>query len=183
MTDRQSFDFGPPNTEWRLATTYLVTEATGNIGGRVVDRLLAAGARPRILARDTGKARRRFGDRADVAIGDLAVRDAAAAKAALSAGVRLVVKLSAYDAEQRVGTSAWHADGEADVPASGVGFVLVRPTGFMDNLLAWAASVKSEGVVRSATGDGRIPFIHSDDIADVAVAYMTTPGRRVSLCR
>jgi (4-alkanoyl-5-oxo-2,5-dihydrofuran-3-yl)methyl phosphate reductase len=181
--------------------TYLVTGATGNIGGRVVDRLLARGARPRVFARDAEKARLRFGDRVDVAVGDLsdpasvaralrgiealflinagpdlAAKDKAAAEAADSAGVRLVVKLSTYDVAQQVGTGAWHAAGEAAIRASGVGFAFVQPSGFMDNFLFWAASIRSEGVVRSATADGRIPFVHSDDIAEVAVACMTTPG-------
>jgi (4-alkanoyl-5-oxo-2,5-dihydrofuran-3-yl)methyl phosphate reductase len=180
--------------------TYLVTGATGNIGRRVVDRLLAKGAPVRVFARDAGKARPRFGDRVDVAVGDLAdptslaqalrgidalflvnagpdlaERDTAAAEAAKSAGVRLVVKLSTYDVAQHVGTGVWHAAGEAAIRASGLSFAFVRPSGFMDNFLHWAASIKSEGVVRSATAEGRIPFIHSDDIADVAVACMTTP--------
>jgi (4-alkanoyl-5-oxo-2,5-dihydrofuran-3-yl)methyl phosphate reductase len=181
--------------------TYLVTGATGNIGGRVVDRLFAKGARPRVFARDTGKARLRFGDRVDVAVGDLsdpvsltralsgietlflvnagpdlAAKDKVAAEAAKSAGVRLVVKLSTYDVAQQVGTGAWHAAGEAAIRASGVGFAFVQPSGFMDNFLHWAATIKSEGIVRSATADGRIPFIHSEDIAEVAVACMTTPS-------
>jgi hypothetical protein len=47
--------------------------------------------------------------------------------------------------------------------------------GIHGNFLYWTASIKSEGVVRSATEDGKIPFIHSDDIADVAVACMKDP--------
>jgi uncharacterized protein YbjT (DUF2867 family) len=50
----------------------------------------------------------------------------------------------------------------------------VQPTGFMSNLLAWARSVKVEGVVRSSTGEGRRAFIHSDDIAAVAMQVLTT---------
>jgi uncharacterized protein YbjT (DUF2867 family) len=42
----------------------------------------------------------------------------------------------------------------------------------LTNLLAWAHSIKTEGVVRSSTGDGGRPFIHSDDIAAVSVAAM-----------
>jgi|SRR6516162_7490800 hypothetical protein len=38
----------------------------------------------------------------------------------------------------------------------------IRPAGFMSNLLAWAHSIKTEGVVRSSTADGRRPFIHSE---------------------
>src|ERR1700722_11465841 len=51
--------------------TYLITGATGNIGSLVVEELLARGIRPRVLVRDLDKARARFGDRVDVARGDL----------------------------------------------------------------------------------------------------------------
>jgi uncharacterized protein YbjT (DUF2867 family) len=44
----------------------------------------------------------------------------------------------------------------------------------MSNLLAWAPSIKAEGVIRSSTGDGRRAFIHSDDIAAVATKVLTT---------
>ena len=46
---------------------------------------------------------------------------------------------------------------EAAMRASGVAFTFVRPTGFMANLLAWAHTIKTEGVVRSSTGEGRRP--------------------------
>jgi uncharacterized protein YbjT (DUF2867 family) len=49
----------------------LVTGATGSIGSLVVKRLLARGQRPRVFVRDEAKARERFGDRVDYAIGDL----------------------------------------------------------------------------------------------------------------
>jgi uncharacterized protein YbjT (DUF2867 family) len=181
---------------------YLITGATGNIGSLVVERLLERGDRPRIFVRDVGKARARYGDRVDVAVGDLAetatlsaalagidalflvnsghdldVRDAAAAKAAKAAGVRHLVKLSSIDArEQNVGTGVWHARGEAAIVASGIAFTFVQPSGFMVNALWWARSIKTEGVVVASTADGRIPFIHSDDIAAVATKALTTRG-------
>jgi uncharacterized protein YbjT (DUF2867 family) len=37
-------------------------------------------------------------------------------------------------------------------------------------------SIKSEGIVRTSTGDGKRPFIHSDDVADVATKILTTSG-------
>lgn len=178
---------------------YLITGATGNIGSRVVDRLLAGGERPRVFARDPEKARARFGGRVDVVAGDLAdaaslaralsgvdalflvnsgpgleARDEAAAKVAKASGVKRLVKLSSFDAEPRVGTGEWHAKGEASIVATGLPFVFVRPTGFMDNALFWARGIQAEGVVRSSTGSGKIPFIHSDDIADVATKALTT---------
>jgi uncharacterized protein YbjT (DUF2867 family) len=50
---------------------HLVAGATGNIGARMVNGLLARGWRPRVLVRDADKARALFGDRVDYALGDL----------------------------------------------------------------------------------------------------------------
>ncbi|MGB6513153.1 MAG: SDR family oxidoreductase [Mycobacterium sp.] len=181
-------------------TTYLVTGATGNIGSRVVERLLRRGERPRVLVRDAAKAARRYGDRVDVRVGDfddsaslsaavdgvdvvflvtagadLAEKDKRAADVAKSAGVRLLVKLSTDDVAHGVGTGVWHREGEAAIRDSGVGFVFVQPSGFMDNFLNWADAIKADGLIRCAAGEGVIPFIHCDDIADVAIAAMTEP--------
>jgi uncharacterized protein YbjT (DUF2867 family) len=178
---------------------YLVTGATGNVGSLVVERLFERGVRPRIFVRDADKARGLYADRVDTFVGDLAdtaslasalrgtdavflvnsgpgleARDEAAATAAKAAGVRRLVKLSSMDAEGNIGTGVWHARGEAAIRASGVAFTFVQPSGFMSNVLFWARSIKAEGIVRSATGDGRIPFIHPRDIADVSAAALTT---------
>jgi (4-alkanoyl-5-oxo-2,5-dihydrofuran-3-yl)methyl phosphate reductase len=48
-------------------------------------------------------------------------------------------------------------------------------SGFMTNALYWASSIKAAGIVRTATGDGKIPFIHPVDIAEVAVKALTDP--------
>src|SRR6202451_1302149 len=178
---------------------YLISGATGDIGSRVVKCLLERGERPRVFARDAREARERFGERVDVAVGDvpdagslyaalpavdalflvnsgpeIAGRDAAAAQAAKAAGVRHLVKLSSMDARQDVGTGVWHARGESAIRASGIAFTFVQPTGFMENALFWAPPIKSRRVVRSATGAGKIPFIHSDDIAAVVTKALTT---------
>jgi (4-alkanoyl-5-oxo-2,5-dihydrofuran-3-yl)methyl phosphate reductase len=180
--------------------TYLVTGATGNIGGRVVERLLARGERTRVFVRDADKATRRYGDRVDVCVGDLgdaatlpravegadvvflvtsgpdlAEKDKHAADVAKSAGVELLVKLSTEDVSSGIGTGIWHQEGEAAIRNSGIGFAFVQPSGFMDNFLKWAGTIRADGVARCAAGSGAMPFIHSDDIADVAVAAMTRP--------
>jgi (4-alkanoyl-5-oxo-2,5-dihydrofuran-3-yl)methyl phosphate reductase len=99
-------------------------------------------------------------------------RDEAAATIAREEGVRRIVKLSSLDVEHGLAIGAWHKKGEAVIRASGVAFTFVRPTGFMTNLLAWAHSIKTEGIVRSSTGNGGRPFIHSEDIAAVSVAAL-----------
>ncbi|HXP07874.1 MAG TPA: SDR family oxidoreductase, partial [Acidobacteriaceae bacterium] len=187
----------------REIMTYLITGATGDVGCRVVDSLLAFGERPRVFVRDETKARARFGDRVEVSAGDLTDAaslqnalqgidalflvstgpripnlDDGAAKAAKAAGVRHLVKLSSLDVQQNLAIGGWHERGEEAIRASGVPFTFLRPSGFMSNLLAWAPSIKNEGVVRSSTGDGKRGFIHSDDIAAVATEILRT-GKHV----
>lgn len=175
--------------------TYLITGATGDVGARVVRRLISQNVRPRIFVRSSDKARALFGHAVEIYVGDLAdpastrsamkgvhtlflvnvgpeipQRDEAAANIAREGEVRRIVKLSSLDVECGLAIGAWHEKGEAAIRASGVEFTFVRPTGFMTNLLAWAHSIKSEGIVRSSTGNGGRPFIHSEDIAAVSVA-------------
>ena len=179
--------------------TYLITGATGDIGSRITTQLLERGIRPRILARNPERAQALFGNRVDIFAGDLAdppttrhamhganvlfllnsgpeipQRDAAAAAIAKQVGIARIVKLSSLDVELGLAIGAWHEKGEAAIRASGVPFTFVRPTGFMSNLLAWAHAIRTEGIVRSSTGNGRRPFIHSDDIAAVCVAALVT---------
>jgi len=180
--------------------TYLITGATGDVGSKVVNHLLQRGHRPRVFVRNAEKAQALFGDRVDIFVGDLGepaslrsalegvdelflvnsgpqipVLDELAAKAARAAGVRHLVKLSSMDVQHGLAIGAWHELGEAAIRASGISFTFVQPTGFMSNLLAWARSIKTEGIVRASTGEGRRAFIHSEDIAAVATAALTMP--------
>src|SRR5262249_20685120 len=107
---------------------------------------------------------------------ELAERDAAAAQAARAAGIRFVVKLSSKDAAEEVGTGPWHARGEEAVRATGIPFTFLRPAGFMSNALSWATSIRADGVVRVPTGDGRIPFLDPDDLAEVAAHVLVHRG-------
>jgi uncharacterized protein YbjT (DUF2867 family) len=179
--------------------TYLITGATGDVGSKVVDLLIQRSHRPRVFVRDANKAQSRYDNRVDICLGDLAnaeslrtalkdvdvlflvnsgpeipVRDELAANIAKATGVRHLVKLSSMDVQQGLAIGAWHERGEAAIRTSGIPFTFVQPTGFMSNLLAWASSIKKEGIVRSSTGDGKRAFIHSDDIAAVAAEALTT---------
>ena len=53
---------------------------------------------------------------------------------------------------------------------------MLRPHHFMQNLLSQADNIINDGVVYSSSGDGRIPFIDTRDIAAVAVVTLTEPG-------
>jgi uncharacterized protein YbjT (DUF2867 family) len=177
----------------------LITGATGDVGSKVVRQLLSEGYRLRLFVRDAARARALFGDGVELCIGDLAdpvslqtacrgteaaflvssgpgipVLDSMMAAAARNESLRLVVKLSSLDAQENLAIGSWHAQGEAAIHAAGIPFTFVRPTGFMSNLLAWAPSIQAEGVVRSSTGNGRRPFIHSADIASVVVRCLTS---------
>jgi uncharacterized protein YbjT (DUF2867 family) len=179
--------------------TYLITGATGDVGSKVVSHLLQRGNRPRVFVRNAQKAQALFGHRVDTFVGDLGepaslqsalegvdelflvnsgpqipVLDELAANAARAAAVRHLVKLSSMDVQHGLAIGAWHELGEAAIRASGISFTFVQPTGFMSNLLAWARSIKADGIVRASTGEGRRAFIHSEDIAAVATAALTT---------
>ena len=177
---------------------YLVIGATGNIGSRVTQDLIEAGSRPAIFVRDPRKARDLFDDQVDIHTGnletpgssltvaldgvdgiflltdgpDLAKQDRAVSAAASKAGVQHIVKLSTLDVLTEVGTGPWHAAGEAAVRESGVPFTFIRAAGFMSNALSWSYPIRSEGVLRSSTGEGKIAFIHPDDIAAVATTAL-----------
>ena len=183
---------------------YLVTGATGNIGSLVTMRLLDKGEKPCVLVRDKRKARRLFGGRVEIRVGDLAgsaeqlatafegcetlflintgpdlaERDCACALAARKAGIQHLVKLSTLDAKTGVGTGPWHARGEAAIHESGVPHMFIQTAAFMSNALSWADSIRTNGVLFSSTGEGKIAFIHPDDIADVAVSVLTQKHAR-----
>ncbi|WLT30105.1 SDR family oxidoreductase [Geothrix sp. PMB-07] len=186
---------------------YLITGATGNIGGRVVERLAGLGLRPRVFVRDRDKAWARFGDRVEVAEGDLSDRpslsvalkgmaglflvnggpslgklDGLAAEAAREAGVKRLVKLSSFDVHRTDGSSvgAWHAEGESAIRATGLSYTFLQPAGFMSNALAWASSIQAEGAIRASTGEGRIAMIHDDDIAAMAVKALLSGAHQTS---
>lgn len=179
---------------------HLIIGATGNIGSRVTQCLVDAGARPSVFVRSAKRARALFGDRADILTGDLErpgpslaaalagvdgvflvtdgsdleKRDRAVSFAARDAGVRHVVKLSTLDVRTGIGTGPWHARGEDAIRESGVTFTFIQAAGFMSNALGWSESIRREGVLRSSTGGGKIAFIHPDDIAAVVTAALTT---------
>ncbi len=184
----------------------LVTGATGDVGGEVVRKLLAADAgareRVRVLARDPAKAAK-LGPAVEVAVGDLRDPRAVAAamvgvdrlflmagsqdlpavaehtvSAAKRAGVRHVVLLSSGTVlmEPEVAVGQWHLAAERHVEASGLPWTMIRPGNYASNALRWASTIKSHGLVYGQVGPGRSAPVDAFDIASVAVKALMTAG-------
>ncbi|MGK7312971.1 MAG: SDR family oxidoreductase [Candidatus Longimicrobiales bacterium M2_2A_002] len=101
-----------------------------------------------------------------------------AIRAAVSAGVERVVKLSALGATDHSKSviGLWHYNVERKLRDSGLGWTLLRPHHFMQNLLDPLTFDREEGAIYSASGDGAIPFIDARDIAAVAAAALVEDG-------
>ncbi|WP_017602860.1 NAD(P)H-binding protein [Nocardiopsis alkaliphila] len=97
-------------------------------------------------------------------------------------GVERVVLLSAYGADQPGYFEAMdfppiHLLGEAAVRATEMEWTLLRPGWFAQNLSeGLLMEGVREGVLRLPTGQGRVSWIDTDDIAEVAVAALTGSG-------
>lgn len=179
----------------------LVFGSTGTVGRRVVDGLVAAGERVRAFTRDPARAAG-FGPSVQAVRGDLG--DPASVRAAVAGvdavfvlstgprtaafegtvadavrrhGVGRVVKLSSVAAMPPVQDSygAMHAAAEAAVAESGAEWTVLRPAGFMSNVLQWVHSVR-EGEVRQPYGHLPRAVIDPADVSAAAVACLTTPG-------
>lgn len=191
--------------------TVLVAGASGTTGSEVLAQLAAAGVDVRAMSRSEEKAAalRRpgveavvadFGDAASLAAAmdgvdaayvvtsagpEMAAPEGAFARAAAGAGAH-VVKLSvvgaALDAPLRFGRV--HAESEAAIEAAGGSWTFLKPNGFMQNDLAWAAQVPS-GTIAGPVMDASWAIVDVRDIAAVAVAALTDPatyaGRRITV--
>jgi uncharacterized protein YbjT (DUF2867 family) len=175
--------------------TALVLGATGTTGSRVAARLAARGQRVRAASRRAapvgGAEAVRF-DWYDPATHEQALSGAdrvylvppvdSAAPAdimlpflerARAGGVRRAVLLS---------SSAIPAGGPAvgqvhqALPALFDEWAVLRPSWFMQNFTGehpHARSIREEGLIRTAAGEGRVAFVDADDIAAVAVHALT----------
>lgn len=186
--------------------TYLVLGGTGKTGRRVVDRLAAAGHEVRAAARTpsgdaAGVTPVRF-DWDDVSTHDAALAGAEAvylvtpalrlvsepvvtpflARAA-AAGVSRVVLLSARGVDMAPESPLGQV--EQAVRESGMEWTILRPSWFDQNFTegAFAPGV-AEGTLAAPAGEGTVPFVDVDDVADVAVVALTTgrlSGRGIDL--
>lgn len=110
--------------------------------------------------------------------GDMVRLQKNATRAAGKSGVERIVKLSALGATDHSKSiiGLWHYNVERVLRESGIGWTILRPHHFMQNLLDPVTFDREARVVHSASGDGAIPFIDTRDIAAVAAAVLTEDG-------
>lgn len=177
--------------------TILVTGATGNIGRKVVDHLLARGATD-VRALTVDPARANLPSEVEVVEGYLrkletlpaaldgvdrmylaptpeAVTDVVAL--AREAGVRHIVDLSGEP-------ESWWGAVTAAVEAGGVAWTHLWPGDFMENTTVWAEQIRTSGAVREPFPAAASAPIAMDDVAAVAATALVEPdhaGRAYSL--
>ncbi|MFD8050421.1 SDR family oxidoreductase [Streptomyces chartreusis] len=175
----------------------VVTGATGNVGRPLMQALIDAGeevtgisrhpaevpsgarhmradlAEPSSLTAALNKAKALFlllsGDLHASGATPIDIIDRAAAS-----GVRRVVLLSSQGVATRplAPTRVALRAVEDALRESGMDWALVRPGGFASNALAWAESVRTQGVVAAPFGDVGVPVVDPADIAEVAAACL-----------
>ena len=178
----------------------LVTGATGNVGSLVVRELQGRGISVRAFVRDPDKAAAMLDDGVELVFGDFSnpesVRRAlegvegvflacandprqveyetGVIDTARQAGVMRIVKLSALGAEigSPIAFWDWHGRIEGHLRASGVRFVVLRPTFNMTNLLGSAEAVRHTGSLFAPADGARVAMIDPRDIAAVAAVAL-----------
>lgn len=179
---------------------FLITGATGNVGGKLVRLLAEQGHAVRALVRDPARANLPHG--VEVFVGDLdnpaSINDAAKGTqaifhlqasplpaqtetiitAARHAGVDRIVAMTSIGAmlEPLPTMGAFFRAREDLLRASGLNVTFLRPNTLMSNALWWRESIKLTGTVSDPCGEGRMPCVDSDDIAAVAAITLTQPG-------
>lgn len=182
----------------------LVTGATGTIGGELVRLLSREGLPARAVTRRPDDAPHIDGIewvRADLAesetlaepmadadqlflltgnTADMVGLQTNAIEVAEQAGVRHILKLSALGASDHSTATIglWHHNVESRLRSGPTTATILRPHHFMQNLLDPEVFDRSAGVVRSPSGDGRIPFIDTRDIAEVALRLLSSEQHR-----
>jgi NAD(P)H dehydrogenase (quinone) len=181
----------------------VVTGATGSIGRQLVRRLAGTGVPFRAMARDPAQASGLgcdsmtgdFDDPASLAAAfegagsvflnaggavptdgpqPMIAQQCAAIDAARQAGVRRVVKVSVWGARRdgRLAQAA-HWQIERHLEESGLDWVMLQPSGFMQNFVTGISGVTADGALVSAYGNGAVSYIDCADIAACAAALLT----------
>jgi len=179
----------------------LVTGASGQVGGALVEELVRLGAHMRAMVRSEEQATGFAARDVDAVVADfeqpetllealdgvdrafLMSRDdprqpmmeASLIEAATRAGVERIVKLSANGIrpDNPVALMRWHAQAERILEESGLAYTILRPQLYMQNFLRVGPSIAVEGKFTAPMGDRRFAFVDVRDVARVAAASLT----------
>lgn len=175
--------------------TFLVTGASGNTGSRIVKRLVSDGRSVRAASRKAtpvvGAAPVAF-DWSDPSTHDAALDGAEGVYLVPPPGAMdpAAAMLPFLDRAKRAGVRRAVLLSASQVPSGGPGagtvhrvlpdtfeeWAVLRPSWFMQNFTGrhlHADSIRTDGLLMTATGQGRVAFIDADDIAAVAVRALT----------
>jgi uncharacterized protein YbjT (DUF2867 family) len=184
----------------------LVTGASGNAGGAVVNELLNSGAPFRAMYRSQEDARKARAGVSTV-IADFSSKDSMkdalvgvdavylvcspipalvelksnAIDACRDSGVKHLVLNSALGAaDYPKSFPAWHRTVEDKLKASGLPFTILRPNSFMQNILAYLApSIRAQGAFFAAMGQARTSYLDLRDIAAVVARVVASPSEHI----
>lgn len=180
----------------------LITGASGSTGGAVVEAATAAGLPIRAMVRDRQDAARApqrvatviadFSDAASLRealrgidsvflvcgpVPELVTLEGKMIDACREAGVRHIVLSSALGAgDFPKSFPSWHFQAEQKLQASGIAWTILRPNGFMQNIVAFnAPTIVSQNAFYAAMSDARVSLIDVRDIGAVAAAILRDP--------
>ena len=196
----------------------LVTGATGKTGSHLARQLVKSGHKVRALVRTADKAAALSAAGVEIAAGNgNSPTDVAAAlkgvdravliypngeqqleleklfvDQAAAAGVKHLVKLSSPEALEHMKNPVHqtHYKSEQHIKQSGLAWTMVRPNFFMQNFLANAHTIKTEGKFYLPMGDGRAAMTDTRDAAAVIAQVLTgsrgnlqqSPAEACDLC-
>jgi uncharacterized protein YbjT (DUF2867 family) len=188
----------------RAEEVILVTGATGNTGSALLQQLEGRGARVRAMVRRQPDGGRLRGTSATIVAGDFhdprsleaalagvtraylvtpSSPDAEAqqlrfAELAAAAGVRHVVKLSQFAADEAspVRFLRYHAAVERKIRELSIGFTFLRPNLYFQGLLAFQPMIAKDGRFVAPIGDARVSAVDVRDIAAIAAVALTEDG-------
>ena len=189
-----------------MVAPILVVGATGHVGCEVVHQLKKGGHKLRVMTRDAARAEQLGVALDEVVIGDL--RDPASLPTAVvgiekayyatpdpednvvmlenfltagkAAGLRHVVRLSARSADINATDDLARRHGLAEqvLEQSGLAWTHIRPSWFMQMMFEFAPG----GRLELPGGEGRIGWIDTRDIAEMAVMALTERGHEGRCC-
>ena len=181
----------------------LITGASGNAGGAVLREVLKIGSGARAMYRSKEDSAK-VPQGATAVIADFAAQQSLSRALEgidtvylVCSPVRELVELESnmIDASHKAGVKhivlnsalgagdfaksfpSWHRKVEDKLKGSGMDFTILRPNGFMQNLISYfAPSIRAEGAFYQSTGSAKVSHIDLRDIAVAAAKILSSPA-------